>query len=400
MDEQSGFFGAFVNESEGGDTSQALMESSELLQQLLRENDHFTKKSPSIEREAPAHANSSSLDRSVERYRSFKRSRLEQYVEQLSSAQPLPKNPLHFFEEWPKTCSHALYPISEEKSFGGFYFGWNGSGIVVNPSATFLDAFHQRGHQIRQIHHVILTTDHEECYRSILEIHRLNALVNQISPQHHLITYHLNPQSHRKLSPRLKPYVKQERDAVRSLEFFEDSDQIEHIQLGNDLSLAYFPTKEGSLGLQFSLSAYRITYLTDLPYEASVVGQLPDTTVLILGLQKTSPEDLVKLQYNQDSLGYYGASTLIQTLKPQMALITEFPEDGGDIRLEICRQLREECPATEAIFPVDSTLSMDLETLSLRCNDTKRWIDPANCCVLKGAKPFSPLQYLSKESLL
>lgn len=395
MEEQSGFFGDFVNEESNDHTAQALMESSELLQQLLLENEHYAQKEKHEPTEGVA-----SLDRTVERYRSIKKARLEQYIELLSSYEPTIKHPLHFFEEWPTNCAHSLYPISEEKSFGGFYFSWNGCGVVVNPSMAFLEAFHQRGHHIRQIHHIFLTNDREESYRPILEIYRLNSLVNQSTNQHHIISYHLNAASHRKLSTRLKPHVKQERNAVRSLEFFEDSEQIEQFTLADELSVSYFPTNGGSLGLQFSLSGTRVTYLTDSTFEETIINQLPATQILILGLQKTDPEDLLKVAYTPDALGYFGAYSLIQSLKPRITFITEFPEDSGDVRLEICRQLRQESTNTPAIFPVDATLSFDLDTLSIRSSDTKRWVEHGSIAVLKGAKPFSPLQYISKDSLL
>ncbi len=401
MDDQTNFFGTFMNEEEKSETSSAVMDSSdELLNQLLLDKDEAT---PAAESDDESFTFSTELEEQVERHRALLQSRLDNYIEQ-SQQQPISSSPLLFFEQWPASVNLSLYPLSQVKSRGGFFFAFGGEGVVINPTGSFLDSFHAQGSHIRQIHHVIITGSHPEYLEALKSIYDLNLSLNMRDQSHHLIKYFIEPKAAQAAMRLLKPHFKQEREALRLLDFFEDSAPIEQLSLSNAIELSYFQSSADNLGVSFSLTRegeqpQKISFLSECNFSEDLYTRLQGSDILILGVGNVTAEDLSRSNYLSGSLGYNGIASLLEAVSPRLALLTQFPQETGDIRLELSRKLKEKFSQT-SILPVDQQLAFDLETVMMRCSETKRWIDPVDAVVLKNAKPFGPLKFLSKDFIL
>lgn len=309
----------------------------------------------------------------------------------------------------------------------GFYLRWNGTGIVINPGEGFLEQFHEQGFHLHDIDVVIATNHLPQTYADITRIYQLNAQLNHVSPELHLIHYYLNQTCFQDLSRVLKPHFKQERYAIHCLELFLDSPEIERIDLAPDMVLHYFPSQHRgafdfserlsfesqpfhypSLGIVLELTAAnqtstRIGYLSGASWSPLLADHLGRCDILVAGFGQTQHQDYHRVSYQEGCLGYNGTASLIADLKPRLCLCTEFSGLEGDIRLEVVRKLRKECQeesGSVAILPADKGLHLHLASMKIQCSISSQWLDPNAIRVIKTADSFGELCYVSSEHCL
>lgn len=290
----------------------------------------------------------------------------------------------------------------------GFYLRWNDKGIVVNPGKHFLNDFHEQGLHIRDIDYVIVTQDQPLCYAGIKEIYDLAYQINRLDAEPKVIHYYLNQKAYQELSLILKPHFKQERNTLHSLELFVDSSDIEKVELHHDIVLHYFPVSKGkqdtshALGIRLDLrlsetpySEIKCGYVSGGAWSSSFSNFLKNCDVILAGFGNTSSPDYGKQVFNEDSLGYFGSSTLLEEAQPHLFLLTEFEGKEGDIRLEVVRKMRAECKNQTVILPADCSLVVHLKKHLIRCSSSKRWVVPNEIRVFKSPHAFDRLSYIS-----
>jgi tetratricopeptide (TPR) repeat protein len=369
-----------------------------------------------------------------EQIKDFQQSQAELIRNYLEQANFRPKQPdysLYYLHGWPnnQTPSSLFLTEHSRKSTGGIFIRWNGKGIVINPGPHFLEYFHQQGLHIRDINFVIVTTDQSDCYTDVKEIYELNYQLNMISSDLQVIHYYFNHKALQDLSKILKPHFKQERNALHGLELFIDSPDVEKIDLADGISLHYFlassyntyaanqsPKNNNgktspTLGIRLDLknphasaekSSVRIGYIAHVSWNPLLAHHLGNCDILLTAFGTTCPNDYNKITYNQDSLGYYGSSTLLEEVAPRLFLCGEFGGKEGDIRLEIAQKLRAEFTANpttkrqgSTILPADKGLFVNLKNLTVKCSVSDHWVTPSQIKVMKTARAFGKLEYLA-----
>lgn len=374
------------------------------------------------------------LEQSIGTFHKQQSERIAHYLEQYHARPALNNYCLYLLHGWSDTANRKfMLTEHSRKSSGGYYFRWNGKGIVINPGMHFLDNFHRQGLYIKDIDYVIVTKDHPSSYTDVKEIYALNYQLNQISSELQVIHYYLNPKAFQALSSTLKPHFKQERYAIHCLELFQDSPDVEHIELSEGIGLTYFSlgkagdhffdslsksdhhlTASSSLGVRFDLSDVdstglglenpnlRLGYVSGAPWSPLLGQHLERCDLLVTGFGSTSPSDYGKIKYNEDSLGFFGTYSLLEEISPRLLLCGEFDGKEGDIRIEIVNMMRQLYAAAypdarhaSSILPVDSHLFLDLLTLHLQCSVSKTFIDPVEARIVKCASDFGSLQYVS-----
>lgn len=379
--------------------------------------------------------NEKDLSNRIQEYKERQNTHLNNYLERLIQRPLVSDNCLFVLQGWNATHStiNAMLTEQARQTTGGFFFRWNGKGIVLNPGIHFLENFHQQGLHIRDIDYVVVTGDHPESYDNIKKIYELNYQLNRVSPELQIINYYLCQKAYQSLTWFLKPNFKQERNTVHCLELFEDSPDSEKIELSDGIVLHYFPismqealyqhpsNKEerslkytSSIGIRLELknpystssdkTTTRIAYVSGISWSPMLAHHIGSCDVLITGFGNTNPNDYGKLKYNEDCLGYFGTYSLLEEITPQILVCSELSGTEGDIRIELVKKMRQDYQASSthkrtppAILPGDTKLFLDLKTLKVRCSVSKALVDPHLIRIVKTNDEYGNLQYLSPE---
>lgn len=351
-----------------------------------------------------------------ERIRAFMDSQqqlLQRYREQ-SDAVARQKNLLLVLSGWPEREEIAWLTEGPPQCQGGYYVRWHGTGIVINPGKNFLQRFHQQGLHLRDIDCVIVTSPHAHAYADIRAICDFNRRLNQGQRSLHVIRYYLHQQAHQHVARDLKPIFKQEAGSVHSLELYLDSPESESIQLNNAITLHYFPTSTKGVKmpigicLQLHPSAsheqvgIRLGYVSGTAWSPQLTHYLQGCDIIVAGIERCGTDDIQKKRYNEESLGYYGISSLIQELSPRLFLCSEFSAEEGDLRLELIQKMRQEVAAAQnsVLLPADTGLRIDLISDAICCSVTNREIHADKVRVAKSRDTFGALRYLSLDCLI
>lgn len=384
------------------------------------------------------------LDLVIEKFYEFQSRYLYDYLQHWKNRAVLPDHCLYAFHGWgkqpdviqdlPRTASDAMpffFAEKSRKATGGFYIRWNNKGIVINPSRHFLDRFHKAGLHIRDIDHVIVTHEQRDDYADIKEIYELNGLLTSLGEGAHLIHYYLNQTAYQELTTVLKPQSKQERQAIHSLELFMDSPETEHLALDVGIDLHYFAVTSHPLlsqefvhkkerhheyspilGIRLELACpndsssdkpFRVNmgYISGAAWSPFAGRHFAGCDVMLAGVGNTSRSDYNMNAHLENCLGYFGVSSLLESIRPKLLLCTEFGGREGDIRLEMVRKMRADMKSfapqlQTAILPVDIGLFIDLKSFGVKCSATGELVDPSEISVTRSAGIFGPLHYLSR----
>lgn len=422
------------------DSGSKLEDASRGADQALDKLKQFANSGVSVESKATTEFLSDDLGLGVDsgptleqRVRSFQRAQVDtmsRYIENHAQRARIDDNFLLVLNGWDYnnksdkaniSLKECLLPAPYRRSTGGFFMRWHGKGLVINPGPNFLEKFHQQGLHIKDIDYVVVTQDSPCAYEDVQAIYDLNYALNKMDAQLHIINYYLNQQAHRHLSPRLKPHFKQERNTVHSLELFVDSPDTECLLLHDSITLHYFATsaqeagkansnKSTAVGIRLALKheklgmedakVSQIGYVSGTPYSPIVAHHLSACDAIIAGWEHTGPNDFAKLNYNENSLGYYGTASLMEETNAKVILCCEFSGREGDFRVEGVKKLRQEEAFTKqqkaAVVPGDTGMVMDLETQCIQCSVTKTFVDASQVRVVKTQDAFGQLKYLSR----
>ena len=388
----------------------------------------------------------SALEKRIHAFQALQSDLVQNYLEESKKSRKILNRALYVLNSWNELplsqrqgvggsndlISQLLLGEQLRRDSGGFFIRWDECGIVINPGPNFLENFHSRGLFLKDITHVIVTKEAPEAYTDVKRIYDLNYQLNKINPELKVIHYYLNHKAHKELSHVLKPNFKQERNTVHSLELFLDSPDVETEELSKGVTLNFFGTaaKGGfspgadfkaaskgsathSLGIRLDLTGVgretlRIGYISGMPWTPMLAHHLGRCGLLIAGFGNTNPNDYGKLSYNESTLGYFGTYTLLEEVKPDLLLCTEFDGREGDIRLEVAKKMRKEYQTTSAvtsknipaILPADKGLFVDLDSLRLECSISGTLFEPKDILVVKTNDTFGGLRYMSPKCLL
>lgn len=325
-----------------------------------------------------------------------------------------------------ETLAKLLLKKSSRNTASGFYIRWNDVGIVVNPGSCFLKNFHNQGFHLKDINHVVVTTNSPDGNADVRRIYDLNYQLNKLNPDLHVIHYYLSQTVYQELAPWLKPNFKQERNTLHSLELFLDSPDVEKEFLGEGITLNYFsanprgnfaPSNDqkvigkanlsDNLGIKFDLmpantsnkDSITIGYISGTAWSPLLTHHLGPCDMLITGFGRTNPNDYGKLNYNDDCLGYYGTYSILEASKPKLLICGEFDGSDGDIRLEVIKKLSKEFQnhgdQPTILLPAEKGLIIDLNHLHIHCNVSETFVPPKEIRTIQTHTAFGTLRYLS-----
>jgi hypothetical protein len=375
----------------------------------------------------------SSLEMRIKAFKKRHARLMTQYVEQSSKRTHFDDHFMYILNGWDygqagtmnnkisgmPTIDGSILEESKGTS-GGYYVRWNGKGIVVNPGANFLKYFHEQELFIKDIDYVIVTRCEPEYYQDVKAIYNLNYEHNTLSKELHIIKYYLNEATFEALSTQLKPRFKQERHSIQCLDLYQDSPDVETVNLDDVITLDYFHTLPSSSqngeasknigiclrlkkGTSFDKAQEHdflvIGYLSGVPWDASLAPHLSNSDIIIGAFEQTNPNDYNKVEFNKNSLGYHGTYNLIDQVNPQLFIFSEFKGQEGDIRLEVAKKLRQDFAYKKnhqtVTLPGDCGMYIELKTLRLRCSISRSFVIPSESRVVKPLESWGNLQYLS-----
>lgn len=346
---------------------------------------------------------------------------------------------LFYLNGWPLGLSDKnAFPLpillteQTRKSRGGIFIRWNGKGIAINPGENFLQHFHAQGLHIYDIDYVIVTGAKPSCYAEVKELYDINYELNKVSPTLHVIHYYFCHQAYQELSRVLKPHFKQERETLHSLEIFLDSPDVERVDLADGIVLHYFSTSNhdaisaraafkedrgdknnAELGIKLELKtlssdkeergSVRVGYIGQCAWNPLLAHHLGHCDLLMTYFGSASANDINKVSYQSDCLGYHGTFTLLEEVAPKLLLCGEFSGREGDIRLETCQKIRHDYQAQmrssqrdiSVILPADAGFCMNLKEFKIKCSISEDWVMPGQVQVTKTLDSFGKLIYLS-----
>lgn len=359
------------------------------------------------------------LEQRIRAFQTRQAEKMHRYLDQAEKNSKLEENALYVLNGWPLQASNSLLFTEESrKSCGGHYIRWNGKGIVINPGPGFLDNFHQEGLCIRNIDFVVVTCNNREAYGDVKAISELNHQLNKTSAERQIVHYYLHQKVYQELTPFLKPSFKQARNTIHKLEMYLDSPDVEKIELDEGIALHYFQAtmpgsmtayrdysdENSSLGIRLELTndvkRLKIGYLSGLAWSPLLAHHSGYCDIVMAAFGNTTASDYSKSGYNDDSLGYYGISTLLEELSPRLMLLTEFGGREGDIRIEVVKKMRAESVKNSSQMPTtvlaaDVGLVIDLETLKVKCSISESSVAAKDVCVVASNDCFGRLRYLS-----
>lgn len=388
----------FEESQEAGLTQQELEES---LAHFMEEND-----------EQIPQETTNALSRRTEIFREAQRRFLADYLNRSQRAERNTEELFCVLNGWNKLPESPYLLESTQPAEGGYYLRWRGFGIAINPGKGFLHHFHMQGLHLHDIDCVIVTSHDSQSYVDIRALYTLNGQLNRYREDLHIIHYYLNRHAYQEIARDLKPNFKQEAGSVHSLELYVDSPESESLSLSDAINLYYFlatgDQHSSQLGIRLELlsdqeetSSINIGYLSKTPWKPTLAPHLMTCHLLILGIENSPPPDYKKIQYNEDSLGYLGALTLTEEIKPHLVLCCEFGGAEGDIRLELVQKMRQDCSnSATTILPGDIGLKLDLTHFTVNCGVTGLPVDLTALRVIKSQEAFGKLHYLSPDCVI
>lgn len=347
---------------------------------------------------------------------------------------------LHYYEEYKKRfrpfrkiedrfiCLKNLSsstPIINTVAFdtssvgGGFFLRLNGVGIVVDPGIGFVTLMHQFGIFIDDIDAVIVTHAHIDHNCDVAAISSLlydynrnrekdNKLYSEILgcnlAEAHSIEWYMD-------STTLKATknILDEQHVHKLEDYVDHPGSIDTVKNGSVI-LSAFHTRhiKGNrdtfgIKLDFTVSDKYVSwgYTSDTAYFEGLENFFRGCNVLLFNISDIYVKDVRQVTFKQTHLGFAGSIKLLNSVKPGLALASEFCCTRGDYRHEIVRALRETVTSAETtILPaeVGCKLSADFETIE--CTICKRDIPTRDVKIIRPREEFGRIQYVCPHCLL
>ena len=302
---------------------------------------------------------------------------------------------------------------------GGFYFRYNGLGIAVDPGIGFTTLMHKHNIFIDDIDVVIVTHNHidHNCDVSAISslLHDFNRnLVNRSKTytdflgypavKAHTIDWFLDDttlKNNRELLD--QEHVHQLSELTADAYIFSNTIPV-------DLTISAVHTKHinGSLdsyGLRFSFGTPENTYVwgytSDTAYFEELDTFFADCDVLLLNISDIYVTDMVHSKLKRSHLGFTGCEKLITSVRPKLALISEFCCTNGDYRFEIIRALRERTnEADTVILPAEIGCKVSISGKDIACTLCQKSDSLNSIKVIHPKHEYEKIQYVCKNCLL
>jgi len=278
----------------------------------------------------------------------------------------------------------ALSSDIERRKGGGYFLSWNGQGFVIDPGFNFIENFFANGFNISDIDAIFIShshLDHTSDFESLMTLifERNDNLPPEEKKQ---IDLFLNFSSLNKFANLLSL----DKSAVRKIYIIQPGIPVD---MSGKYGFVLTPTKakhrelwgdEYSVGLIFDLiennkKKFRLGMTVDTGYTGEIGAQFKDSDILIahIGSIKEKEFDL-NLNLNErlykNHLGLIGTTKIIKDASPKLAVISEFGEELGSLRVDISKAIEGVVKdrRTKRCIPGDIGMKILLPDLKIRCD--------------------------------
>lgn len=317
--------------------------------------------------------------------------------------------------EW-NSYTPAL-PADGEQDKGGGYFIWHhGEGIVIDPGYDFISNFYEAGGRFCDIDHIVLThahDDHTAEFESLLTLlHQYNSRRKKEGNESKQIGLYMSSGAQRKFAGLINLRDAKFRGIVT---LYANEGCRQRLKLNKTITLTVLPayhddvvTKDMSVGLGFEISCNNETRRIVFTGDTSLFPQCKDssgnTTSLDVTPQKAlhnvyskkfrSPDLLVAhmgsiqeqefdkeqeitKRYYLNHLGALGVLTMINNLKPKVAIVSEFGAELKDFRIDLIDKLAQAL-SPHLVISGDRTIAYDIGQHKLLCHSNCQFEEPEN----------------------
>lgn len=328
-------------------------------------------------------------------------------------------------------------------SGGGFYFKWNGTGIVMDPGYHFIDNLHACGLNVLDVDIVIIThehIDHNNDMRLLDDLHYnaskiyydnkilWDADTGNITSQKtelHKIHWYMDEVSYQ------IALLLNKKDSGFSTEYnklynmgyvVNKSDKgYKEINLTPDIQMKVFQTnheleKKGSgnkflphtFGCAFECGdeagiCTQIGYTSDTAYDKNVpmMDALVGSDILIANISGIYEDDILLQKPKDKHLGYYGCYKLVEELekmapdKLKYVLLSEFSNLIHDIRFDTAKymqcEIQHNIRQNIHVFPAEVGMIIEMKDIKVRCSGCHRYADEVT--ILRPEEENGKIQY-------
>ncbi|NCN65025.1 MAG: MBL fold metallo-hydrolase [Candidatus Altiarchaeum hamiconexum] len=295
------------------------------------------------------------------------------------------KNFVVVLRRW-NSYTPALSSDIERRKGGGYFLSWEGHGIVIDPGFNFIENFFANGFNISDIDAIFLShshLDHTSDFESLMTL-IFESNDNLPLEEKKQIELFLNFSSLNKFAN----LMSLDKSAVRKIYIIQPGITAD---LRDKYGFILSPTKakhrelwgdEYSVGLIFDLietndkkKKFKLGMTIDTGYTNEIGAQFKECDILIahIGSIKEKEFDL-NLNLNErlykNHLGLIGTTKIIKDSSPKLAVISEFGEELGSLRVDISKAIEgvvkdRRC---KRCIPGDIGMKISLPDIKIRCD--------------------------------
>lgn len=285
---------------------------------------------------------------------------------------------------------------TDEFAGGGWYFRYNGFGVVIDPGYHFLQNFHHIGLTVMDIDAVVITHEHIDHNSDM----RIIDEMKEAAGSENTITWYLDQVSYQVACV----YQEHETGYDGRRNKLIETRPGTVIQLTEDIELKTFPTAhiyqredkkicKHTFGCRFRLFRENeervLVYTSDTKYYTELKEELSNADIVIANISGIYEDDYLMVKAKDRHLGYFGCRKLLEaclTDRIRYFIISEFWNGTRDIRFSIPRDLQiiAKDKAVEKgrsdgnllrVIPGEIGLEIDLKTLRIKCDKCGRFSD-------------------------
>lgn len=290
---------------------------------------------------------------------------------------------------------------TEEFVGGGFYFNWQGYGVVIDPGYSFIKNLHHYGLSVLDINAVVITHEHidhnndmrllEDLHFSVMryeeqlgeETHTLNWYLDKVSYDIAL-TLQKNEAGFRSEANKLYCVNADCSYELSEKKLFIETFETQHIWDKNNKKY-----NDNTIGCRFICinegQKRTMVYTSDTRYYPELSDIIQDADMVIANISGIYEDDYMLVKEKTTHLGYYGCYNLIKNCYakyhnyPTFYFLSEFWNGKSDIRYDVAKCLKRELHAQGIeemnIIPTEVGMVFDIENCTLQCSQCGNFSD-------------------------
>ncbi len=309
---------------------------------------------------------------------------------------------------------------------GGFFFRYNGCGIVVDPGIGFVSLMHQNNIFIDDIDIVIVTHNHIDHNN---DVRSLSALLHEFNrdktrslkfykkikcefeePKEHKIKWIMDAETIVSNRDIMGNQTVQDLSRLTQWEAIDNDGNIELMSINTEHIKSNDDTyKNNTYGIKLKFKDERNSpvwgYTSDTRFFDKLIGLYDDTDVILFNISDIYAKDVQKIKQKNNHLGFNGSLKLLSGVKAKLALATEFCCVNGDCRHEIVLELKKELEKVNSnnkmrIVPAESGLRISISGEQVNCSICKKLNDINLVKACRPEREYEQIKYICEDCLL